>query len=103
ATTPELLAEPQNILPATYDTLKKAVYPLSLPFDLWLETVRCFFNHLRIPTATLRGSGVLATSANALSQSERNYYQLPFWRVLDVFRPSDELFAPSTNPSSYYR
>lgn len=75
ATTPELLAEPQNILPAAYDTLKKAVYPLSLPFDLWLETVRSFFE----------------------------YYQMPFWKVLDVFRPTDELFAPQTNPKSYYR
>ncbi|GLV54300.1 hypothetical protein KDH_11480 [Dictyobacter sp. S3.2.2.5] len=75
ATTPELLAEPQNILPSAYDTLKKAHYPLSLPFDLWLETVRGFFN----------------------------YYQMPFWQVLDIFRPSDELFIPQTNPKSYYR
>ncbi len=75
ATTPELLAEPQNILASAYDTLKNAHYPLSLPFDLWLETVRGFFN----------------------------YYQMPFWQVLDAFRPSDELFAPQTNPKSYYR
>src|SRR5579885_1888810 len=75
ATTPELLAEPQNILPTAYDTLKKAVYPLTLPFDLWLETVRSFFD----------------------------YYQLSFWKILDTFRPSDELFAPANNPTSYYR
>src|SRR5205814_5847137 len=69
ATTADLLAEPQNILPAAYDTLKQAVYPLALPFDLWLETVRGFFD----------------------------YYQMPFWQVLDAFRPSEELFAPQTN------
>lgn len=75
ATTPELLAEPQNILPTAYDILKKAVYPLALPFDLWLDTVRGFFD----------------------------YYQLPFWQVLDTFRPAEELFAPTTSPKSYYR
>ena len=43
----ELIAEPQNLLPAAYDNdhLKGAHYPLSLPFDLWLETVRRFFKH----------------------------------------------------------
>ncbi|HYC29327.1 MAG TPA: hypothetical protein VEB42_10930, partial [Chitinophagaceae bacterium] len=42
ATTPELLAEPQNIEPKAYEILKTAVYPLTLPFDLWIETVREF-------------------------------------------------------------
>lgn len=74
-TTADLLAEPQHILPAAYDTLKQAVYPLALPFDLWLETVRGFFD----------------------------YYQMPFWQVLDAFRPSEELFAPQANAKSYYR
>ena len=75
AETPDLLTEPQHILPAAYDSLKQAVYPLALPFDLWLETVRAFLD----------------------------YYQMPFWQVLDAFRPSEELFAPQTNPKSYYR
>lgn len=44
ATTPELLAEPQNIEPKAYDLLKKAIYPLTLPFDLWIEMVRGFCN-----------------------------------------------------------
>lgn len=75
STTADLLAEPQNILPAAYDTLKKALYPLNLPFDLWFATVRAFFD----------------------------YYQMPFWQVLDVFRPSEELFAPLVIPHKYYR
>jgi hypothetical protein len=66
ATTPELLAEPQNVLPAAYDTLKSARYPLALPFDLWLETAR----------------GFLA------------YYEKPLWKVLETLRPGDDLSTP---------
>jgi hypothetical protein len=64
ATTPELLAEPQNILSEAYNELKKAYYPLALPFDLWLETVRRFFDH----------------------------FETPLWQVMEVFRLTDELF-----------
>lgn len=64
ATTPELLAEPQNILPKAYNELKKAYYPLALPFDLWLETVRQLFDH----------------------------FETPLWQVMEVFRRTDELF-----------
>src|SRR5687768_4802630 len=42
ATTPELLAEPQNIIREAYDKVRDARYPLTLPFDLWIETVRAF-------------------------------------------------------------
>lgn len=49
ATTPELLAEPQNVEPAAYGILKKAKYSLNLPFDLWIETVREFCNQYDIP------------------------------------------------------
>ena len=75
ATTPELLAEPQNILAAAYTKLQNAKYPLTLPFDLWLETVRRFFEQ----------------------------FGTPFSRVLEVLRPTDELFPPATDPTSYYR
>ena len=64
ATTAELLAEPQNIEVSAYDTLKQAHYPLALPFDLWLETVRQFLNQ----------------------------FKTPLWQVLDTFRPTDQLF-----------
>lgn len=49
ATTTELLAEPQHIEPEAYGTLKQAKYPLSLPFDLWLETVRQFCDQYATP------------------------------------------------------
>lgn len=75
ATTPELLAEPQNILAGAYTKLQSAKYPLTLPFDLWLETVRRFFEH----------------------------FETPFSNVLEVLRPTDELFPPATNPKPYYR
>ena len=64
ATMPELLAEPQNILPEAYNELKEARYPLALPFDLWLESVRRFFDH----------------------------FDTPLWQVMEVFRKTDELF-----------
>ncbi|MBD1833295.1 peptidoglycan-binding protein [Cyanobacteria bacterium FACHB-472] len=75
ATTPELLAEPQNILPLAYDNLKQAKYPLGLPFDLWLETVRRIFS----------------------------YFETPLWQVLKVFRPAEDLFDPALNPKPYYQ
>jgi peptidoglycan hydrolase-like protein with peptidoglycan-binding domain len=75
ATTAELLAEPQNVLVAAYTKLQLAKYPLTLPFDLWLETVRRFFDHFATPLA----------------------------HVLEVLRPTDELFPPVITPKPYYR
>ncbi len=66
ATSAELIAEPQNLIPEAYDILKEAKYPLTLPFDLWLETVHRFCD----------------------------YFETPLWQVLDVFRPNDTLFPP---------
>lgn len=66
ATTEELLAEPQNVISGAYDLLREARYPLTLPFDLWIETVRQFCN----------------------------YFETPLARVLEVFRTNDDLFAP---------
>jgi hypothetical protein len=63
----DLIAEPQNLLPAAYDTLKQARYPLTLPFDLWLETARRFAAH----------------------------FDTALWRVLEAMRTSEEL-APAT-------
>ena len=67
ATTPELLAEPQNIIREAYDKVRDARYPLMLPFDLWIDTVRAFCD----------------------------YFETPLWRVLDALRTSDELFVPA--------
>lgn len=67
ATTPELLAEPQNIIREAYDKVRDARYPLTLPFDLWVETVRAFCD----------------------------YFEAPLWRVLEALRASDDLFVPA--------
>ncbi len=75
ATTPELLAEPQNILAAAYEHVRDARYPLRLPFDLWLETVRRF----------------------------AECFETPLWQVLETFRPNDQLFPPTTGATRYYR
>ena len=66
ATTAELLAEPQNVIREAYDEVRNARYPLSLPFDLWIEVVRRFCEH----------------------------FETPLPRALEVLRPGDELFAP---------
>ena len=58
------IAEPQFLIPAAYDILRAAVYPLALPFDLWLETVRRLLDH----------------------------FDSPLWQVLDAFRPTDALY-----------
>ena len=67
ATSAELLAEPQNVIREAYDKLREAHYPLNLPFDLWIETVRQFCN----------------------------YFETPLHHLLETFRTSDELFAPT--------
>jgi Neuraminidase-like domain/Salmonella virulence plasmid 28.1kDa A protein len=67
ATTEELLAEPQNVIRAAYDKLREAGYPLALPFDLWIETVRRFCN----------------------------YFETPLARLLEAFRSKDDLLAPA--------
>jgi hypothetical protein len=88
ATTEELLAEPQNVIAAAYETLKDTAYPLTLPFDLPLETVRALLNH----------------------------FNIPLWHLLDTFCTKDALFAPQSttteddsdadndsNNTAYYR
>jgi hypothetical protein len=77
ATTAQLTAEPQHVLPQVYSTtLKQAEYPLGLPFDLWIETVRGFMN----------------------------YYKTPLAPALETLRPVDhlELFTDANN-HPYYR
>ena len=67
ATTEELLAEPQNVIRTAYDDcLSKVDYPIGLPFDLWIETVRQFCD----------------------------YFETPLHRMMEILRPGDALFAP---------
>ena len=67
ATKAELLAEPQYVIAEAYTALHQAHFPLGLPFDLWIETVRQFCA----------------------------YFDIPLWRVLETLRRSDDLFAPA--------
>jgi hypothetical protein len=67
ATTVELLAEPQNVVAEDYTKVQQARYPLNLPFDLWIETVRQFCD----------------------------YFETPLWRLLDAIYQGDELFVPT--------
>jgi len=70
----DLISEPQNILKDAYDLkLKSALYPLGLPFNLWLATVRGFLDH----------------------------FDTPFWQLLELFRVNDELFTGAG--AGYYR
>ncbi len=68
-----MLAEPQNILKEAYDVLREAQYPVGLPFDLWLETVRGFCDH----------------------------FGLPLWQLLDLFRSTEKLFSAPGDPEPY--
>lgn len=69
----ELLAEPQNTLPLAYDKLRSSLYPLCLPFDLWHESTRSFLRHV----------------------------DSSFAEVLEIFRPTDNLFSDPKNPTQY--
>ncbi|WNM37568.1 neuraminidase-like domain-containing protein [Micromonospora halotolerans] len=53
AVTEDLLAEPQYLLPAAYDRLRSATYPMTLPFDLWHETVRGFLDRVEVTPGEL--------------------------------------------------
>ncbi|MHC2297249.1 neuraminidase-like domain-containing protein [Rhizobium mongolense] len=53
ATGPDLLAEPQNIIPKAYEILRNARYPLGLPFDQPLEAVRALLDRLALPLPEL--------------------------------------------------
>ncbi len=50
-TSEELLAEPQNVVAEAYKTLREDKYPLTMPFDLWLETTRRFCEYAEMPLA----------------------------------------------------
>ena len=50
----ELAANAEHLTPTAYDKfLSQAVYPGTLPFDLWLEVVRVYLNHLGVPRPQL--------------------------------------------------
>jgi hypothetical protein len=76
ASTADLSAEPQHTIAQVYtSTLTKAVYPVNLPFDLWMETVRGFLD----------------------------YFKAPLSQVLDTMRPVDQLELFTDAAHVYYR
>jgi hypothetical protein len=77
AATADLSAEPQHILPKVYnDALRNAVYPLTLPFDLWIETVRGFLHYFKIPLSRLLEVFRTAETLELLSDaSNQPYYR----------------------------
>jgi len=52
-TTEELTAHPAYLDPAAYAVLRTARFPWGLPFDLWWEEVRLYFEHLGLQRETL--------------------------------------------------
>ncbi|MFI0481125.1 hypothetical protein [Actinomadura sp. 9N215] len=43
-----LRVQPQHVNPAAYEAVRKAVYPWSLPFDLWADQTRTSLAHLGV-------------------------------------------------------
>lgn len=52
-TAQELAANPEHLLPDAYEELRSAVFPWSIPFDLWTATVRSYLVQLRMDRAEL--------------------------------------------------
>jgi hypothetical protein len=63
----DLLAEPQHVIAKAYEKLLQARYPMMLPFDRSIETVRRFCD----------------------------YFETPLAQVMEALRPGDVLFAPA--------
>ncbi|WP_245784929.1 neuraminidase-like domain-containing protein [Geodermatophilus amargosae] len=53
AASADLIAEPPPPLGDAYEALAAAAYPLNLPFDLWLETVRAYLGRVGLRHADL--------------------------------------------------
>ncbi|KAK3386446.1 hypothetical protein B0H63DRAFT_540294 [Podospora didyma] len=52
-TSSELLCQPQHTDPTAYETLRKAVYPLALPYNLAIDTMRVFLGFLKTSRAEM--------------------------------------------------
>ncbi|WP_225826711.1 neuraminidase-like domain-containing protein [Streptomyces naphthomycinicus] len=60
----QLRVQPQHLDPAAYDRLRTAVYPWSLPFDLWGEQIRICLDHLGVRRAELMAALAPGTAAS---------------------------------------
>jgi hypothetical protein len=100
--TADLRAEPQHILPQVYNgPLKQAVFPLGLPFDLWIATVRGFLNYFQSPLAqvldTLRPVDNLELFTDATAQP---YYRAQIFAEALGFSPSEYQVLTSTDATA---
>ena len=92
--TADLLAEPQYVIGQAYNTLSTAKYPLTLPFDLWLETVRQFFNHFELP---------LATVLKTFHTTNSPYNQLAIYTEKLGISPSEYALLTRSDGSQWYQ
>ena len=58
-------ANPEHLNEQAYETVRHAVYPWRLPFDLWYAEVRTYLNHLGVPFAQLMGTFDFAETPNS--------------------------------------
>jgi Neuraminidase-like domain len=83
AATEDLLAEPQNVLPAAYDKLKAAAFPLGLPFDPWTDATRALLQRFGTSRAELlerlrTGDALFAPNAQSYALADVLFERLGF-------------------------
>jgi hypothetical protein len=105
ATTDDLVAEPQHILPGVYTTtLKQARYPLNLPFDLWIETVRGFLNYFKIPLASLLDTFRQANTLELFAGPPATpYFRSQILAESLAIAPAEYAVFTSTTPANWFQ
>lgn len=94
ASSGDLVAEPRNILWSAYvgapgfKGLRDRVYPLALPFDLPLETVRAFLKQLDLPLWRLRQCIARPTALFAIGNDRTDGWTDVWFERLDL-SPAD--------------
>jgi peptidoglycan hydrolase-like protein with peptidoglycan-binding domain len=63
---PELLSEPEHVVPEAYDTLKNADFPMCGSLNLWQEETRSYLAHLGIPRHHLMKTFLFPSTAPAV-------------------------------------
>jgi hypothetical protein len=121
----DLLASPQFVIDAAYDTLREELFPGPLPFHQPLENMRRYFNKLEVPLATamerLRKSDDLERGANSygwrdilieetgLSRAEHEILTdsnaVPLWRMygFDSGTADSDVIAGLSNAKQFAR
>ncbi|MDR4505818.1 MAG: neuraminidase-like domain-containing protein [Candidatus Scalindua sp.] len=59
-------AQPEHLNKNAYDLLKKEIFPLSLPFDLWLQEIHLYLGHLGVPLYQIKETFLNDTEKNEL-------------------------------------